>query len=114
MEYAQGNVVKGPDLFGSYSHRPYVCISDETHPFSDEEALYAAVTTTQRAAAVPLIDDDFERGGLPTESYVNPWTVTSIRHADIVENEGRLTADMLRTIVKETAGYIGIQPAGSD
>lgn len=40
--------------------RPYVCLSDDTHPFSDEEALYTSVTTTRRAVAIPLTDDDFD------------------------------------------------------
>jgi hypothetical protein len=68
--YDRGAVVKGPDLFADYDYRPYVCLSDDTHPFSDEEALYAAVTTTQRAVAIPLTDDDFTTGGLPRESYL--------------------------------------------
>ena len=39
MPYERGTVVKGPDLFANYDHRPYVRLSDDTHPFSDEEAL---------------------------------------------------------------------------
>jgi hypothetical protein len=33
--------------------------------------------------AIPLNDDDFMTGGLPRESYVNPSTIATIRHADI-------------------------------
>lgn len=113
MSYERGAVVKGSDLFGPYDHQPYVCISDDSHPFSGEEALYAAVTTTRRSAAVPLADGDFATGGLPRESYVNPWTVTSIRHADVAAVEGTLTDETLRTVVEETDGYIGVQPARS-
>lgn len=43
-EYTRGAVVKGPDLLGDHDYRPYVCLSDDSHPFHDEEALYAAVT----------------------------------------------------------------------
>ena len=57
--YDRGTVVKGPDLFADHPHRPYVCLSDDSHPFNDEEALYAASTTTRRAIAIPLGDDDF-------------------------------------------------------
>jgi len=85
MVYERGAVVKGPDLFADYDYRPYICLSNDTHPFSSEEALYVAVTTTHRAAAVPLAEDDFAVGGLPRESYVNPWTIVSIRHADMQE-----------------------------
>jgi mRNA-degrading endonuclease toxin of MazEF toxin-antitoxin module len=102
-------VVKGPDLFADYDYRPYVCLSDDTHPFSDEEALYAAVTTTRRAVAIPLTDDDFMTGGLPRESYVNPWTIATIRHADIQHEEGRLVDATIETIAEESAGYIGVR-----
>ena len=101
-------MVKGPDLFADYDFRPYVCLSDDTHPFSDEEALYAAVTTTRRAVAIPLTDDDFTSGGLPRESYVNPWTIATIRHADIQHEEGRLVDATTATIAQEAAGYIGV------
>ena len=107
--YDRGAVVKGPDLFADYDYRPYVCLSDDTHPFNDEEALYAAVTTTRRAVAIPLTDDDFTTGGLPRESYVNPWTIATIRHADIQHEEGRLVDATIETIAQEAAGYIGIR-----
>ena len=102
-------MVKGPDLFADYDYRPYVCLSDDTHPFSDEEALYATVTTTRRAVAIPLTDDDFTTGGLPRESYVNPWTIATIRHADIQHEEGRLVDATNETIAEEAAGYIGVR-----
>lgn len=101
--------MRGPDLFTSYDHRPYVCLSDDTHPFSDEEALYAAVTTTRRAVAIPLTDADFATGGLPRERYVNPWTIVSIRHADIELEEGRLVEETTETIATEAAGYVGVR-----
>lgn len=109
MAYDRGDVVKGPDLFADYDSRPYVCLSDDTHPFSDEEALYASVTTTHRAVAIPLSGDDFAGGSLPKESYVNPWTVVPIRHADIKTVEGRLVDETLEAIAREAAGYLGVR-----
>ena len=109
MTYDRGSVVKGPDLFAGYDYRPYVRLSDDVHPFSDEEALYVAVTTTRRAVAIPLTDEDFTTGGLPRESYVNPWTITTIRHADIHHEEGRLVQDTIETISQEAAGYLGVR-----
>lgn len=108
-EYTRGAVVKGPDLLGGHDYRPYVCLSDDSHPFNDEEALYAAGTTTPRAVAIPLGESDFVTGGLPRESYVNPWTVVVIRHADIEKEEGRLVEETTEKIAEEAAGYLGIQ-----
>jgi len=109
VTYTRGMVVKGPDLLAKHDYRPYVCLSDASHPFSEEEALYAAVTTTGRAVAIPLGDDDFESGGLPRESYVNPWTVVSIRHSDIQQAEGRLDEEIVSKIAGEAAGYLGVE-----
>jgi mRNA-degrading endonuclease toxin of MazEF toxin-antitoxin module len=109
MDYERGVVLKGPDLFGDADYRPYVCLSDDSHPFSDEEALYAAITTTQREAAVRLTDHDFATGGLPRVSYVNPWTVVSIRHADIDRAEGRLIGTVTEQVATEAAGYLGVR-----
>jgi len=109
MAYKRGDIVKGPDLLGNNSFRPYLCLSDESHPFSDEEALYAAITTTRRAVAIPLADNDFTSGGLPRDSYVNPWTVVSIRHADIEYKEGSLTDATTLKIAEECAEYLGIR-----
>jgi mRNA-degrading endonuclease toxin of MazEF toxin-antitoxin module len=105
----RGAVVRGPDLFADNEFRPYVRISDDTHPFADEEAVYVAATTTRRSAAVPLTETDFVAGGLPRETYVNPWTVVTIRHADIYGKEGRLTGDATETIARATAGYLGVR-----
>lgn len=92
--YVRGAVVKGPDLFADHEYRPYVRVSDDSYPFYDGEALYAAVTTTSRPEAVLLDDMAFESGGLPHESYANPWTIVSTQHADIDRREGRLTEPM--------------------
>jgi len=109
VSFDRGTVVKGPDLLADHEYRPYVCLSDDSHPFADEEALYAAVTTTRRTVAIPLADSDFVSGGLPEDSYVNPWTVVSIRHADIHGVEGRLDELSTDTIAREAAGYLGVQ-----
>lgn len=98
--YTRGDVVKGPDTVGPHEERPFVCLSNETHPFSDEEALYAAVTTSRRSIAIPLADSDFVTGGLPEESYVNPWTVTILKHADIIKLEGRLDEATTRSVTQ--------------
>ena len=105
--YVRGAVVKGPDLLGPHEHRPYGCLSTENPPFRDEEAVYAAVTTTPRSAAVPLAETDFRSGGLPRESYVNPWVLVTIKHADMQEIEGQLTEDTVEKIAREAATNIG-------
>ena len=94
--YVRGDVVKGPDLLADHDHRPYVCLSDGTHPFNEEEALYAAATTTRRSDAVPISENDFATGGLPRMTYVNPWTIVTIRHADMEYEERGLVRPTIK------------------
>lgn len=107
QSYARGTVVKGPDLMGPHDYRPYVCLSTEHPPFRDEEAVYAVVTTTRRSAAIPLTEADFVSGALPRESYVNPWVLVTIKHADVQEIEGQLTDDTVEKVAREAANHIG-------
>lgn len=105
--YSRGTVVKGPDLLGPHDYRPYVCLSTQSPPFRDEEAVYAVVTTTRRSAAIPLAGTDFTSGGLPRESYVNPWVLVTIKHADIQDREGQLTEETVDKIAREAATHLG-------
>ena len=107
QSFDRGTVVKGPDLLGPHDHRPYVCLSTESPPFRTEEAVYAVVTTTRRSAAIPLAATDFTSGELPRESYVNPWVLVTIKHADIQDIEGQLAKDTVDKIAKEAATHIG-------
>lgn len=40
---------------------------------------------------------------------MNPWTVVSIRHADIQKEEGRLVEATTEKIAQEAAGYLGVR-----
>lgn len=112
--YPRGAVVKGPDLLGPHQYRPYVCLSTDTPPFRDEEAVYAVVTTTRRADAIALASDDFSSGSLPRESYVNPWVLVTINHADIQQREGQLEKEVVDEIAREAAAHIGAQHESPD
>lgn len=107
QSYDRGAVVKGPDLLGPNKHRPYVCLSTDDPPFRDEEAVYAVVTTTRRSAAIPLASADFTSGGLPRDSYVNPWVLVTIKHDDIQDIEGQLAEDTVDKIARDAAAHIG-------
>ena len=106
-QYERGDVVRGPDLFTNYAFRPYVRLSDETHPFHDE-GLYAATATERPDASAPT-EGDFTRCGLPRTSYVNPWTVVSIRHADVDGVEGTLVTSTTERIAREATRYLGVE-----
>lgn len=84
--YTRGVVVKGPNPFSTATSRPYVALSDDTHPFADEEAIYAVITSTARLEAIPITDEDFQSGGLPVDpSYASPWALITFKHDDILD-----------------------------
>lgn len=108
MEYSRGDVVKGPDLFGAGTFRPWVLVSDTSHPFAGQEGLWVVVTTTERSQAIPLGEGDFIEGGLSKTSYANPWNVTTIKMADMKEVGGRLSESLVDQIARDAAGYLGV------
>lgn len=58
--------------------------------------------------AIPLSEEDFEEGGLPRDSYANPWTIVTINHSNIHEKEGTLTTSSTKRIAEEAAVYLGV------
>lgn len=105
--YTRGDVVKGPNHFSSDPNRPYVALSNETHPFSDEEAIYAVVTSTARSDAIPITGGDFQSGSLRLDpSYASPWALVTLKHDDILDQEGVLTDQTTKRIAGNAAHYI--------
>jgi hypothetical protein len=103
--YTRGDVVKAPDPFGGHAGRPYLALSDDNHPFNDEEAIYAAITKTARSDAVPITASDFVSGSLPIDpSYASPWVLVTIKHDDVLNQFGRLD-DRTTDRVAGNAGF---------
>lgn len=105
--YSRGDVVKAPDPFGGHPSRPYIALSDDTHPFDTEEAIYAVITRTARSDAIPITSADFLSGGLPSDpSYASPWTLVTIKHDDVIDQEGTLDAKTTNRIGGNAAHYV--------
>ena len=106
MSFSCGDVFLGLDFIGGGPRRPYVILSDSDHPFSSEEAIVTVVTTTERVKAIPLPDKKFESGELPRESFVSPWTVTTLKKSDMREKLGRLRDEAMDEVSAEVKSYI--------
>lgn len=104
--YSRGDVVTAPDPFGRH-RRPFVALSDDDHPFANEEAIYVAITTTARSDAIPITAADFLSGGLPIDpSYASPWVLVTLKHADVLDQEGTLSIPTTDRIAGNAAHYI--------
>lgn len=103
--FDRGHVVWHDGRFRG-SDRPWLVASDDAHPFHGEEYLVLGITTTERNDAIELRADDWIVGGLPEQSYVSPWFVTTIKHASINRGVGELDPSLLDKIVTETTRYL--------
>ena len=106
VPFDRGHVVWHDGFFRG-SRRPWFVLSDDRHPFYGEEYVVMGITTTARASAVELGEMDWAVGGLPRTSYVSPWFLTTLKHAEIDCGVGRVAAATVETVVDEVVGYIG-------
>lgn len=103
--YSRGHVVWHDGLFRQ-SGRPWLVVSTDAHPFHGEEYVVAGLTTTERSEAVELTEEAWAVGGLPRTSYVSPWFLTTLKHADIERGVGEITEDTAKEILQEVRSYL--------
>jgi|AntDeeMetagen681_2_1112603.scaffolds.fasta_scaffold02956_6 mRNA-degrading endonuclease toxin of MazEF toxin-antitoxin module len=108
----RGHVLWATDPFkpGSDAERPLVVLSNDTHPFHDEQWIAAGVSTAPRPHALELTAAAWTQGSLPQRSYVYPWAVLSPRIGQINYVVGRVTSGF----VDEIAGAVGTYITSSD
>ena len=105
MTVPRGSIVVGENPFSWSVRRPYLVVSNERHPFADEECICLDITTTERERAVPL-DGEYLEGGLPSESYVAPWSVLSLKHSGIEKRVASVSGAFVDRILDETDRYL--------
>lgn len=110
MTYSRCAVIKGPDVLGPHSSRPYVVLSDSSHPFVDNECIVASFTRTGRPQAIRIRPSDFTTGGFPNQapSYVSPWAVLTLKNTVVRRVEGELDPAVVDNIAHEASSYMGI------
>lgn len=106
MAYSVGEVWWGPALHkSSSSYRPWVIVSDRTHPFAGTECIALAMTTRQHSAGISVPDDAWIRGGSQTDSYISPWYVTTIKQRDFDRQQGTLSQSIVADAVTDLHLY---------
>lgn len=81
-------------------------LSNETHPFSEQQFAGVPLSTTQRAEATTIDPDDWAAGGLPKQSYAYPWLLVTRDRADIVSVHGRLRSTVVNTVLDRLVKYL--------
>lgn len=103
--FARGDVV-WHDAFFKGGMSPSLVLGDEDHPYRGTEYITVRITTTEREAAVAIDPDDWTTRRLPRTSYVSPWSVGTLKHADIDRGVGALSEPLVVSIVSEVVSYL--------
>lgn len=108
MTYERRDVVYGADPFkGENYARPWLVISNQTHPFHGEQYVVLALTTkTWHDGLVPIRDGDWVEGGTPESSHVIPWSVETLDHGDVDYRQGTLKPEVVNRSVDELTDYV--------
>lgn len=108
--FQRGDVVWHPAPFKRPPReRPFVVLSGDSHPFHGSEYATVGLTRTNRPRSIELGRSAWAAGDPGGESYASPWYVFTIKHADVVEPKGTLTADATENIATATADVLGVR-----
>jgi hypothetical protein len=102
----RGSIVVASDPYGHTPRRPYLILSDETHPFAGEQYIAAGITTKEYPQSISL-EGRYVEGGLSNQSFVSPWAVVSLREADIERAVAIVDQTVTRTAAEQIALFAG-------
>jgi mRNA-degrading endonuclease toxin of MazEF toxin-antitoxin module len=106
MVHGRGEVWWGPAPQKSGpAYRPWVVVSESTHPFGETECIALAMTTQQHTAGIAVPDSAWIRGGAKKDSYISPWYVATIKYADFDRQQGKIESELVADAGKELHRY---------
>lgn len=106
MAYRRCDIVRGDAPFsGSTDWRPWLIINNDTHPFYRNEYIALLVTTTERPQAIPIEETDVEEGGLPLQSYINPWNPITLKDAAVRKRQATVRPALVDRAARELRDY---------
>lgn len=105
----RGEVVWAPDPFKSGGNpRPWLAVSADRLPYSDDESIAVAFTTQSHhpgSFAVP--GDAWLRGKPRAESYVLPWSVATLKtDVHVVGVQDVLTDEFTERVTTALVSYV--------
>lgn len=111
--FARGDVVWHPAPFKSRpSERPFLILSDTSHPFYGAEYAVVGLTRTNRPPAVELDRAAWDLGDPGEASYASPWYIFTIKHDNIIRAKGALTNPATDEVAAAVAAIIGVHQDG--
>lgn len=115
MRLGPGDVVwheapfEGSGAAGGPPDRPWLVVSNENHPFQGTEYVTLGMTTSERARAIEVTERDWVVGGTRKPSYVSPWYLMTVNHADLRERIGALDEALVGRAVNACTDCLGFE-----
>ncbi|ERH01873.1 MAG: hypothetical protein J07HN6_01432 [Halonotius sp. J07HN6] len=109
MRYERGYVVVAADPLGDTPRRPYVIVSDDSHPFAGRQYIALGISTQGYEASIPLAGS-FIEGELNRDSFVSPWAVVSLRTTHIDRAVAQVSTAVTDRATQQMAAYAGYHP----
>lgn len=108
MTFDRGDVVYGADPFkGSDYSRPWLVISNATHPFQGEQYVVLALTTkTWHDGLLSIAKTEWIEGGTPERSHIVPWSVETLERSDIDHWQGTIAEPVVDEAVDEFVTFV--------
>lgn len=107
--FQRGDVVWHPAPFKRPPReRPFLILSDDSHPFQGSEYAVVGLTRTGRQRAIELTPSSWAAGAPDGESYASPWYVFTIKHADVVRPKGALRREATTDVATAVARMVGV------
>ena len=108
MTFERGDMVYSADQFkGNDYSRPWLIVSNNTHPFQgDQYVVLAPTSKTWHDGSVPIDDDTWIDGGAPNRSSVLPWSVETIKPSDIEHRQGTIEASLVDEAVSRFMTFV--------
>ncbi|MCH7661242.1 MAG: hypothetical protein IH933_11905 [Euryarchaeota archaeon] len=88
------------------TERPFLVLSNENHPFADQQVAAIGITTTPWPESIEISSEDWELGELPRQSYISPWIIVTRDYDDILRSIGRLRSDIVERTLFEVVEYL--------
>lgn len=108
--FRRGSVVVAADPYGHTPRRPYLILSDDTHPFAGSQYIAVGITTKEYPPSIPL-EGHFVEGSLTETSFISPWAVVSLRDADIERAVAVVDEKVANTTAERMAQFAGYRPS---
>ena len=106
MSHEQGGVWWGPAPHkADPAYRPWLVVSDQSHPFADIESIVVGMTTQQHEDGIQVPDDAWVRGGSRKRAYISPWYVTTIKDRDLDDHQGTLSQPLVTEAIEALHQY---------